>query len=126
MTQKLRGILIDPIREVIEEVVLDKKDLFEQLYVLCRCDIIQCVTRHSLDRPLYMFFDEEGAYKDFAEAKGFALLNDESGINYEMFHGTTVLLGPPDKKSNTLGAPEWCTVESITPLIVWPEDEEER
>jgi len=118
----LRGILIDPVEQKIEEIQLQKKDLFEQLYKLVRCDLIECATRHLLGTPMYLFFDEEGRFKDFEVTKGFALLNDEAGIDYEIFCGAAVLLGPPDKKGDTLGAPAWCTVEAITPLIKWPKE----
>jgi len=124
----IRGIYIDPDAKTVTEVWVDRGEGFlVDVWALCRCNTIQPIHRRSNGRRLYLFCDEEGRLKKKIPTP-FAIRVDELNGAGEEIVGPAVLLGPADKNGDTMPADGWCTVESITPLIMWAadDDEEER
>ena len=123
MSTKLRGIHIDPYEQTIKEVFIefeDSRGFLDKTYELCRCDMIEYVYRESNGRPLHFFIDEEGRIKS-PQQKPFAIRVDELNGQGEELCGPAIILGEADENGETMSAPEWCTVESITPLVLWQE-----
>jgi hypothetical protein len=119
----LRGIHIDPYEHTITEVMIDNtssKTFLDHCYKLCRTDIVEYVYRESNGRPLHMFVDEEGRIKDPPQHP-FAINVDELNGEGEELRGPAIILGEADEDGNTMSAPDWCTVGTITPLVMWAE-----
>lgn len=116
----LRGILIDPVTETIEEVTVDSESFLEDLYRLCNCDMIELVTRTVNQRLFHFFIDEEGRLKAPEYITPFAIRNDQTYPDHEIICGQAVVLGPADRQGNTMPAPDWCTVDLVKKLVVWP------
>lgn len=57
----IRGVLIDPANKTVEEVKLHKDMLFQHMYELMDCDLIERIV--SENRKLQINLDEEGLYK---------------------------------------------------------------
>lgn len=114
----LRGIHIDPYERTIKEVQIDYDNFLKEVYALCRTDIIEYVYRESNGRPLHLFIDEEGRIKD-PRQRPFAIKIDELNGQGEELCGPAVILGDADEDGKTQSAPDWVTVESITPLVMW-------
>jgi len=123
MSTKLRGIHIDPYEQTIKEVYIEfenSRGFLDATYKLCRCDMIEYVYRESNGRPLHFFIDEEGRIKT-PRQKPFAIKVDELNGQGEELCGPAIILGDADEEGKTQSAPDWCTVESITPLVLWQE-----
>ena len=123
MGKLLRGILIDPYEQTITEVQVPSdtsREFLDAMYKLCRTDIIEYVYRQSEGRELHFFVDEEGRIKT-PKQQPFALRVDELNNEHEELCGPAVILGDADEDGNTQSAPDWITVESIAPLVLWKE-----
>jgi len=109
----MRGILIDPTTRTITECELEQKNLFDQLYKLMDCDMVErfSLPYHQNDRARSMddmWLDEMGWLK--GSTKGFM-------YGGALFAGKCVLLG-----ANADGSKSKSTklkLEQVKQLVVW-------
>lgn len=109
----MKGILIDPITRTITECELKQKDLFDQLYKLMDCDIIE---RFSL--PYHENVEARSMDDMWLDEMGW-LRHVPAPFMYggKMFAGKCVILGANRDGSKSVDAK--VSKDNVTKLVKW-------
>lgn len=102
MERKVKGVLVDVERNVIEvvEITYDdvKKNYLDVYYDLLNCELFDIVTRRFGKEYLDVYIDDEGALKEYNIP---AIITKDDGKIVEVIYGN-VFIASHDDEGNTI------------------------
>jgi hypothetical protein len=109
----MRGILIDPTTRTITECELEQKNLFDQLYKLMDCDMVE---RFNL--PYHQNVDARSMDDMWLDEMGW-LKGNPRGFMYggALFAGKCVILGA--NRDFTKSVSTKLSLEEVEDLVIW-------